>query len=352
MSFPQFAKLPPELRHMVWDEALREEIGSRLILVHRTTMRVIPHKGTQSLVMNANRESRYYARLMYYDVKLDVWTVKVDLDVENEVYEYDRKPAGQHYTAGLLPMGVYSGLYGELRRAQFTASLWLNQLRPKIQSSINQLLNTHSARKLDEEEGSQQEGCIFVSSQHDRFALARTTRTSDATSWGAWSVDMCVRAFMRDYVCRDMRQAIQDRTRLMQGAQEANDDQDQDASPVDYLDQFQATHMAERLPRAVQRRIRHVVNLGPHPRLQTTGPVQHICGPSTLYARDWKLGTFKGARYLYTGYMLTIPSSMDLLGPNRLVEWTKTEGENGRLGFSCVCETEDDEDGGDEGIND
>lgn len=333
---------------MVWDEALREEIDSRLILVHRTTMRVVPHEGTQSLVMTVNRESRYYARLMYYDVKLDIWSVDVHFDVESEVYAYDSKPAGQYWTAGLLPMGVYRGLYGELRRAQFTASLWRNQIKPSIHSSIRRLLNTRSTQKLKEEEGSRQEGCIFVSSQHDRFALARTTRTSDDTSWRDWSVDMCVRAFMRDYVCSDMRQAFRDCARLMPRAHKNMDDVNEDASPVDYLEQFQATHMAERLPRAVQRRIRHVVNLGAHPRLQTAGHVQHVCGPSRFYPRDWKLGTFTGARYLYTGYMLTISSSKDLLGPNRLVEWAKNEGENGRPSFSCVCKVEDDEDGGDE----
>lgn len=112
-----------------------------------------------------------------------------------------------------------------------------------------------------------------------------------------------------------LRQAIRDRARLNPGAQPDDDG----ANPPEYLDQFQAMHMAECLPRDVQRRIRHVVNLGPHPRLQTAGPIQHFCGTSTFYDRDWKLGTFKGARYLYTGYMVTIPSSKNLLGPNRLL---------------------------------
>lgn len=146
MSFPKFAKLPPELRHRVWDEALREEIESRLLLVHRTTMRVIPQKGTQSLDMNANREARYYARLKYYDVKLDVWSVDVDFHIRNEIYEFGSTPTGRYHTAGgLSPMSVYRGIYGELLQNQFTASLWFNHLRPMIHNGVKRLLNTHSS---------------------------------------------------------------------------------------------------------------------------------------------------------------------------------------------------------------
>ena len=43
-TFIRFGHLPTELRFMIWEEALREEAESRYVLVHRTSMKVLPHK--------------------------------------------------------------------------------------------------------------------------------------------------------------------------------------------------------------------------------------------------------------------------------------------------------------------
>ncbi|KAK8094969.1 hypothetical protein PG997_001654 [Apiospora hydei] len=88
-SFTCFKLLPPELRQMIWREALLEEVESRLVIVYRVSMRVMPHPSLAMNVMNANRESRNYAQNQFYDVKLDVHTlVAPDLDMGTELAAY------------------------------------------------------------------------------------------------------------------------------------------------------------------------------------------------------------------------------------------------------------------------
>ncbi|KAK8026183.1 hypothetical protein PG990_004006 [Apiospora arundinis] len=70
-AFPLFKSLPPELRCKVWEEALREEVEARTVIVHRVTMRVMPHPSTRSMIMNVNQESRHYAMNIFFDVHLD-----------------------------------------------------------------------------------------------------------------------------------------------------------------------------------------------------------------------------------------------------------------------------------------
>ncbi|KAK8094968.1 hypothetical protein PG997_001653 [Apiospora hydei] len=85
-TFTCFNKLPPELRHMVWNEALLEEVESRFVLVHRVSMKVLPHKKTnKSAILAANQESRGRA-LKFYDMQLEVWTfAPIEVDHKREL---------------------------------------------------------------------------------------------------------------------------------------------------------------------------------------------------------------------------------------------------------------------------
>lgn len=60
---------------MVWEHALRKEAESRLVIIHRPAMKVMPHPSLKVTVMNANQESRNYAQQHFYKVKLDVRTL-------------------------------------------------------------------------------------------------------------------------------------------------------------------------------------------------------------------------------------------------------------------------------------
>ncbi|KAK7921567.1 hypothetical protein PG985_009589 [Apiospora marii] len=291
MSFTKFLELAPELRFKIWDEALRQEMEDRLILVHCATMRVIPHPSARSLVMNANHEPRNHARTFYYDVKLKVWTAEVGgLSVPSEIIEFTKTSSGRAYTRDTHPRSAHQGLVAAYLRLPVAVDRWMLQLRHELETSVRRLLATQSRQSGHRRP--RRQGWIFVSSQHDRFALAGTTRT-DSPSWNGNSIGLCEKAFLRDYVCGPTREAMQAPMGLPSPSALQCDG---------VVNNFQARHMADRLPQPVQTRIRHV-----------------------------------GACFLYTGYMDTIPAGKDLLGPNKLVEWKKSGMDNGRLAFTCLC---------------
>lgn len=330
MSFTKFPELAPELRLKIWDAALRQEIEDRLIIVHCHTMRVIPHTSTRSQVMRVNQESRHHARTFYYDVKLKVWTADVSvMNIPTEIVEFGKTSLGWSYHGDTHPRSINKGLLGGHKRLPIAADMWLHQLRRELQISVNRMLDTPFRRPGQGRP--RRQGWVFVSSQHDRFALAGPTHT-DNPSWDDHAIDLCEKAFLRDYICGPTREVMQEST-----------SPPSTSAPQDYgvADYFQARHMADPLTQPVQMRIRHVVYLRDQYRLATSGAIRHVCGPSTptLNAGNWDLDAFKGARFLYTGYMDTIPSSKNLLGPNKLVEWKKSEMDTGRLVFTCLCKS-------------
>ncbi|KAK8113065.1 hypothetical protein PG984_013591 [Apiospora sp. TS-2023a] len=70
-TFPQFTRLAPELRQMIWDSALENEAENRIVLVHRDSLRVVPSKSLISPLKSVNKESRKRA-LEHYNVKIDI----------------------------------------------------------------------------------------------------------------------------------------------------------------------------------------------------------------------------------------------------------------------------------------
>ncbi|KAK8063787.1 hypothetical protein PG996_008439 [Apiospora saccharicola] len=81
-TFPQFTRLAPELRQMIWDSALENEAENRIVLVHRASLRVVPSKCLISPLKSANKESRERA-LKHYNVKMDIGVFPAPLVVKS-----------------------------------------------------------------------------------------------------------------------------------------------------------------------------------------------------------------------------------------------------------------------------
>lgn len=77
---------------MVWDQALLEEVEIRFVLVHRVSMKVLPHNNsTKSAILGVDKQRRAYA-LKFYDVKLDVWTFDTSTNYDYEFKRFLRYP--------------------------------------------------------------------------------------------------------------------------------------------------------------------------------------------------------------------------------------------------------------------
>ncbi|KAK6845655.1 hypothetical protein PG995_015765 [Apiospora arundinis] len=292
-AFPLFKSLPPELRCNVWEEA-------RTVIVHRVTMRVMPHPSTRSMIMNVNQESRHYAMNIFFDVHLDVRMLSVDFDLATEIAAFTRTPRG-YDTDGHDPRAVYGGFHGGYLQWRFTSAFWCQYLRPMLHNRVKQQLKASPRRLLAEGTATRRKGLVYVSSQHDKFALTKAIRTQNAP-WGSFEADQCERAFLRDHVCRTMNRAL-------------GNCRNCPASPYGNSDgEFLSRHMADRLPQSVQLKVRRVIYM--HDEWSLCRGSYH-----SLFARDFKLGTFKGAREYYSAYMPIVPAATSLLGAQRLVEW-------------------------------
>lgn len=278
-----FDRLPPELRQMIWQIALEEETESRTIIVHRPTMRVLPHKTARNLVMNVNQESRSYALRLFYDFQVDIRTLEVDFSLIDDMvlYGYDQDS-----------LGAFRGIGGDV----------LELLRAPAGTS-------------------QPKGTIFLHSQRDRFALASTNKDTDIL-WRILRVDMCQRAFIPNYIISDICMALD--------ANPRHKSRNFVLNPAKFGNDFFSRYMGGKLPNKAVKRIRRVVHLHAE-------PLTHTCGTAAkLRARDWKLGTFKGAQQLCTTRLDYIASPTDL-GMRNLLEWSKTKAD-GHVSFGCTCQ--------------
>ncbi|KAK8026182.1 hypothetical protein PG990_004005 [Apiospora arundinis] len=302
MSFTRFGSLPLEIRQYIWHQALQEEVDSRLIFVHRRTMRVMPHTTTVSHVMNANREARHYATKYIYDVQLDVWTLSVDFNAAAEIAEFEQSSKSSYFTEGHPAMDVAIGRHGASMRAKFMFGLLDTHLRPKLCQQVTNQARATLPKRDDPNNPTRRRGTIHLSSQYDRFALTGDSGTNQAP-WGVFVVDMCERAFLRDYLCRDLDRFARERARL--------DPEYLYRAGGDPQDEFLSRHMAARLPASVLQRIRRLVYVNHHSYFRTNIFDPHVCGREVGQdTRAWRLGTFKGVSDFYTASMRTVPTSV------------------------------------------
>lgn len=174
-----FGSLPPELRQEIYRLALREEAASRMVIVHRKTMRVMPHKSTKARVMNINRESRAYAQRYFYDIKLDVWTLAVDCDAAAELKKFGDTTSGRREF-------VYQH-HSEDARSILTTCFWNQHLQPTFHSRLVGLMQV-STKNMEGRADTERRGAVYVSSKHDLFALTNKSFTERGGPWSAWKV--------------------------------------------------------------------------------------------------------------------------------------------------------------------
>ncbi|KAK7995195.1 hypothetical protein PG990_013968 [Apiospora arundinis] len=78
--FPRFPSLPPELRRLIWEDALKEEYRDRILVLDQVTRRIIVTRELQQPfrpIFHANRESRDVANLMF-PLRLAMYTTGWD----------------------------------------------------------------------------------------------------------------------------------------------------------------------------------------------------------------------------------------------------------------------------------
>lgn len=334
-SFHCFERLAPEMRQMIWDLALREETESRLVIVHRPTMRVMPHPSLKMTVMNACPESREYAKKHFHKVKLEVRTlVPAVLSIPYEIAAFASTPAAQRLDfVGKGFMNMYSGRYGQRKQVEFRYDFWRRHLLPKLHGHVTKLLQTpgpHMSAVAGDARSGICKGTIYLSPEHDRFALDRNASGS-----------VCERAFLHDQLCLDYAPVLEQYERLVLARQHPRH------STRWHPDaEFHARHIADKLPESAMQTIRRVVSLHTGPGAGDTQ--RHVCEQHRLHDREWKLRSFGGAQQLHTARMYAVPADSGQ-GYQNLVEWKRVEGANGSVTFKCMCSNRHEESSNDHG---
>lgn len=69
--FIYFGRLPPELRHIIWEHALQVHTPGRFVVFDRYAQRIIPTAGLVAPLLRVDRESRHVA-LRHYTLRIPV----------------------------------------------------------------------------------------------------------------------------------------------------------------------------------------------------------------------------------------------------------------------------------------
>ncbi|KAK8108200.1 uncharacterized protein PG998_010213 [Apiospora kogelbergensis] len=319
-SFPRFNSFPPEIRHHIWEDALHTEAEDRYILVHRSSLKVIPHKrSTRSAVMVTSREARYCA-LRFYDVKLDVWTVDIDFEYDYEAENFSKvfppsnDPQLSHL--GNDPMAFWQGRYGKKAREIFATRFWHHFMRDRALEVIESRFRTPA--QLDF--GNEQIGCVFLSSQFDKFTLSSyaqspTTAASRRDMYRSLELDVCVDALLQ-----------REENKVFRRSQDG--------------DQHGIPHTTIKIPSRALQKIRCVVDTFFCYDLNT----QHRCGGSHWNDRQWRLGSFKAADQLYRAALNVIPAKpLRFEQSQGLAQWKRTKP-GSQHKFICTCSDQNEED--------
>ncbi|KAK6824630.1 hypothetical protein PG987_012124 [Apiospora arundinis] len=272
-TFTRFGSLSPEIRCMIWEEALHDEAGSRYVFVHRTSLKVLPHKpSTRSAIKEATREARDCA-LKFYDIHLDVWTFAPSVDYDRDIQLFlDGMPwLRQLYYQH--PMDMWRGLHGEDKRSQIASIFWQSTFR----ESMRDLIEHHLKTPPHQTANSQQAGRIFVSSKHDNFVMSSNIVIPQLVR--EFSIDLCTLLFLRPHHDHFFR--------------------------VDNRDNwYDSQHMTVEIPSKAFQQIRPVVATP----CSCDPDNPHRCGPFPWNTKQWKLGTFKRVEQLYRAVFDNAPT--------------------------------------------
>lgn len=304
-SFPRFNRFPPEIRHHIWEDALHTEAEDRYVLVHRSSLKVIPHKrSTRSAVMVTNREARYCA-LRFYDIKLDVWTIEMDFDYDAEFREHS-KAFPLHYSPllsrlGNDPMAYWQGRHGKEIRKRFASRFWSRHMKGKVLETIESRFKRPAQLNV----GNKRVGCVFLSSQFDKFTLS-------STNFNFLKPDVCIDTILQREENKVYHKA-QNRHRIR--------------------------HTTIKIPSRALQQIRCVVDAF----YSYDKNNNHKCGGSHWASKQWRLRIFKNADQLYRAALNVIPAKPLRFEPSQgLVQWKRTEP-GSQHKFICTCSDQNEE---------
>ncbi|KAK8036242.1 hypothetical protein PG993_008856 [Apiospora rasikravindrae] len=137
-TFPQFSRFVPELREMIWKEALKNEAKDRIALVHRDSRRIVPSKSLVSPLLAVNHDLREVA-LAYFDVRLDVVHLNLDPAIEDTYSWAATRPED-----------------------------WEHHVRTETYIAAHKALTSQPASA----QPATPKGCLYLNSQDDTFLLS------------------------------------------------------------------------------------------------------------------------------------------------------------------------------------
>ncbi|KAK8062879.1 hypothetical protein PG997_014976 [Apiospora hydei] len=164
-TFPQFSRLAPELRMMIWKEALKNETQDRIALVHRDSLRIVPSKSLVSPLMAVNQESREVA-LTYFDVRLDIVRLTLDVTVQDTYSWATTRPADwENHVRNEIHIAAHAALISQPNGAQPgtpKGSIYLNSHLDTFLLSFNQIAGNRRGLQPLLEQHSLRDCCLEV----------------------------------------------------------------------------------------------------------------------------------------------------------------------------------------------
>ncbi|KAK6858323.1 hypothetical protein PG995_006022 [Apiospora arundinis] len=106
--FPRFPSLPPELRRLIWEDALNEEYRDRILMVDQDTHRIIVTRELQQPfrpIFHANRESRKVANLTF-PLRLAVYTTGWNNSIDSNMSKGVKSVPDEAVALGEIPVSL------------------------------------------------------------------------------------------------------------------------------------------------------------------------------------------------------------------------------------------------------
>ncbi|KAK7918430.1 hypothetical protein PG985_010304 [Apiospora marii] len=167
MAFISFTKLCPEVREMVWIEAVHNESNGRIFFLHMESLCVMPTRNNISSLLGVNPESRKVA-LRHYPVKISIY--KLPQQMNNSCLSFAKWCARtanvQWEVARSGENGVDTG--GSDRRE--LELYWHHHVLPNLGAANNQLINDFGA--AGERQQPRLRGCIYLKATNEQFLMS------------------------------------------------------------------------------------------------------------------------------------------------------------------------------------
>ncbi|KAK6866311.1 hypothetical protein PG995_002839 [Apiospora arundinis] len=204
-TFPKFRELPHELRIWIWEEFIRDESASRIVLmesemvVGQTAARIMPLKRLISPLLLVCYESRYEA-LRHYNTRIDIKDLPpptgfgvLEIEVPDEMgmlpdtmtedqntyfYSADRP----HHTPEMLRTTRRSQTQERFSfpsddEAQHPERQWADEVESLVVINAMEHIDYESHHKAAHPNYFQPRGCVYLDLETDRFLLLNNWRS-------------------------------------------------------------------------------------------------------------------------------------------------------------------------------